>query len=106
MTALSHLDKAQKLFPLEIKFRIGPAVGRSIVANVNGRPKALMDDAILSLRRALAVDYTRADLLAELVSLEATANDMQAEHDYQRLKALAPRSKVVIETEKLRKVTH
>ena len=103
MAAISHLDKAQALFPLEVRFRIGPAIGRSVVADVNGRPPGLVQWAVVALRRALIIDYTRADLLAQLVSFEAVTGETdQAERDYQRLKVLAPRSKFVIETEKQR----
>ncbi len=103
MEAIAHLDKAAAFFPLKTRFRIGPAVGRSVVADANGKPRALVEDAVISLRRALTVDYTRADLLVSLIQFEAAMGDLHAEIDYQLLRKLAPRSKVVIETEKMRR---
>lgn len=101
--ALSHLYKAAALDPLKSRFRMGPAVGLSVMADANGRPREMTQEAISAIRGALVIDYTRADLLAQLVSFEVTVGDMtQAERDYQRLKQLAPRAKVVIEIEKMR----
>ena len=68
--ALSQLDKAAADFPLNVRFRMGPSVGRSVVAEMNGKPLGLVQDAILSLRHGLVIDYTRADLLAHLIVFE------------------------------------
>ena len=82
---------------------MGPSVGRSVVAEMNGKPLGLVQDAILSLRHGLVIDYTRADLLAHLIVFEVLVGDPQADADYQKLRVLAPRSKIVMAVEAQRK---